>query len=51
VIGSPAESRRHFLEQQLNIKRIPRISKQLKELQQQVADLSEKLNSLTREER
>jgi UDP-3-O-[3-hydroxymyristoyl] glucosamine N-acyltransferase len=48
VIGSPAEPRRDFLEQQLNIKRIPRISKQLKELKQQVADLTEKLNSLTR---
>jgi UDP-3-O-[3-hydroxymyristoyl] glucosamine N-acyltransferase len=50
VIGSPAESRGDFLEQQLNIKRIPRISKQRKELQQQVADLTEKLNSLTRED-
>jgi len=46
VIGSPAEPKRRFLEQQLNIKRLPRIIRELKELREQVAALTEKLNSL-----
>ncbi|HEV3063769.1 MAG TPA: hypothetical protein VGX93_00450, partial [Chthoniobacterales bacterium] len=46
VIGSPAESKRDFLKQQINIRRLPRILKELKDLKQQVAALSEKLNSL-----
>jgi UDP-3-O-[3-hydroxymyristoyl] glucosamine N-acyltransferase len=46
IIGSPAEPKRRFLEQQIHIKRLPRISTELKELRQQVAALTEKLNSL-----
>ena len=46
VIGTPAESKRDFLEQQINIKRLPRILRELKDLKQQVAALTEKLNSL-----
>jgi UDP-3-O-[3-hydroxymyristoyl] glucosamine N-acyltransferase len=46
VIGSPAEPKRRFLEQQLNIKRLPKITRELRELRQQVAALTEKLNSL-----
>jgi UDP-3-O-[3-hydroxymyristoyl] glucosamine N-acyltransferase len=46
VIGTPAESKRDFLEQQINIKRLPRMLRELKDLKQQVAALTEKLNSL-----
>ena len=45
VIGSPAEPKRRFLEQQVQIRRLPRIAKELKELRQQVADLTERLTS------
>jgi UDP-3-O-[3-hydroxymyristoyl] glucosamine N-acyltransferase len=45
VIGSPAETKRDFLVQQLNIKRLPKVIKELKDLKQQVAILTEKLNS------
>jgi len=45
VIGSPAEAKRDFLRQQINIKRVPRILRELKDLQEQVAVLTEKLNS------
>jgi UDP-3-O-[3-hydroxymyristoyl] glucosamine N-acyltransferase len=38
VMGSPAETKRDYLEQHLNIKRLPRILRELK-------DLTEKLNS------
>jgi UDP-3-O-[3-hydroxymyristoyl] glucosamine N-acyltransferase len=46
IIGSPAEPKRRFLEQQVQIRRLPRFSTELKELRQQVAALTEKLNSL-----
>jgi UDP-3-O-[3-hydroxymyristoyl] glucosamine N-acyltransferase len=46
VIGSPAEPKLRFLEQQVHIKRLPKITRELKELKRQVADLTEKLNSL-----
>jgi UDP-3-O-[3-hydroxymyristoyl] glucosamine N-acyltransferase len=46
IIGSPAEPKRRFLEQQVQIRRLPKISAELKELRQQVAALTEKLNSL-----
>jgi UDP-3-O-[3-hydroxymyristoyl] glucosamine N-acyltransferase len=45
-IGSPAEPKRRFLEQQLQIRRLPRIARELKELREKVAALTEKLNSL-----
>jgi UDP-3-O-[3-hydroxymyristoyl] glucosamine N-acyltransferase len=45
IIGSPAEPKRRFLEQQLQIRRLPRINRELKELREQVAALAEKLNS------
>jgi UDP-3-O-[3-hydroxymyristoyl] glucosamine N-acyltransferase len=45
VIGSPAVTKRDFLVQQLNIKRLPKVVKELKDLKQQVAALTEKLNS------
>ena len=45
-IGSPAEPKRRFLEQQVQIRRLPRIARELKELREQVAALTEKLNSL-----
>ena len=44
VIGSPAETKREFLRQQLNIKRLPRIRRELQDLKQQVAALTEKLD-------
>jgi UDP-3-O-[3-hydroxymyristoyl] glucosamine N-acyltransferase len=47
VIGSPAEPKPRFLEQQVHIKRLPKIFRELKELKRQIADLTEKLNSLT----
>ena len=47
VIGSPAEPKRRFLEQQVQIRRLPKIAGELKELKQQVAVLTEKLNSLS----
>lgn len=46
-VGSPAGPKRRFLEQQVQIKRLPRIATELKELRQQVAALTEKLNALT----
>ncbi len=46
VIGSPAEPKKRFLEQQLNIKRLPRMGKELRELREQVAALTERLNKL-----
>ena len=46
IIGSPAEPKRRWLEQQLQIRRLPRIARELKELRQQIAALTEKLNSL-----
>ena len=46
VIGSPAEPKRRFLEQQVQIRRLPRIARELRELREQVAALTEKLNSL-----
>ncbi len=46
IIGSPAEPKLRFLEQQLQIRRLPKISRELKELKQQVAVLTEKLKSL-----
>lgn len=48
VIGSPAEPKRRFLEQQLYLRRLPRISEELKELRHQVAALTEKLNSMAK---
>jgi UDP-3-O-[3-hydroxymyristoyl] glucosamine N-acyltransferase len=48
VIGSPAEPKRRFLEQQVQIRRLPKISRELRELREQVAALTEKLNSLPR---
>ena len=45
-IGSPAEPKRRFLEQQVQIRRLPRIAGELKELREKVAVLTEKLNSL-----
>jgi UDP-3-O-[3-hydroxymyristoyl] glucosamine N-acyltransferase len=47
VIGSPAEPKMRYLEQHLQIRRLPKIARQLQELKQQVAALTEKLNSLT----
>lgn len=47
VMGSPAETRKDYLEQHLNIKRLPRILRELKDLKQQVAVLTEKLNSMS----
>jgi UDP-3-O-[3-hydroxymyristoyl] glucosamine N-acyltransferase len=46
VIGSPAEPKKQWLEEHLAIRRLPRIARELKELRQQVANLTEKLNSL-----
>jgi UDP-3-O-[3-hydroxymyristoyl] glucosamine N-acyltransferase len=46
VIGTPAEPKRRFLEQQVQIRRLPKIAKELKELKEQVAALTKKLNSL-----
>lgn len=46
VIGTPAEPKLRFLEQQVQIRRLPKIARELKELKRQVADLTEKLNSL-----
>ena len=46
VMGSPAESRRDYLDQHLNIKRLPRILRELKDLKQQVAALTQKLGSI-----
>ncbi len=46
VIGSPAGPKRRWLEEQLEIRRLPKISKELRELRQQVTELTRKLNSL-----
>jgi UDP-3-O-[3-hydroxymyristoyl] glucosamine N-acyltransferase len=45
VVGSPAELKQDFLKQQVDIKRLPRITKELKELKQQVAALTERLKA------
>ena len=45
VIGSPAQPKRDFLEREVYLKKLPRLSKQLKELKQQIALLSEKLGA------
>jgi len=46
VMGSPAEPKQRYLVEQLEIRRLPRMAKELKELRRQVAALSEKLKSL-----
>jgi UDP-3-O-[3-hydroxymyristoyl] glucosamine N-acyltransferase len=46
VIGTPAEPKKRFLEQQVQVRRLPRIAKELRELKQQVAVLTERLNSV-----
>jgi UDP-3-O-[3-hydroxymyristoyl] glucosamine N-acyltransferase len=46
AIGSPAEPKKRWLEEHLSIRRLPRIGRELKELRQQVASLTEKLNSM-----
>jgi UDP-3-O-[3-hydroxymyristoyl] glucosamine N-acyltransferase len=46
VIGSPAIPKREFLQREINLKRLPRLTAQVKELKAQVAALTEKLNSL-----
>jgi UDP-3-O-[3-hydroxymyristoyl] glucosamine N-acyltransferase len=46
VVGSPAVAKELFVEHQFLIKRLPRTSKELKELKAQVAVLTEKLNAL-----
>ena len=46
VIGSPARPKRRWLEEQLEIRRLPKMTKELRELRRQVAELTEKLNSL-----
>ena len=46
VIGSPAMPNREFLRRELNLKRLPRLVAEVKELKAQVAALTEKLNSL-----
>jgi UDP-3-O-[3-hydroxymyristoyl] glucosamine N-acyltransferase len=46
VIGTPAEPKRRFLEQHLQVRRLPRIARELRELRQQVAALTEKLNAV-----
>ena len=45
MVGSPAEFKRDYLEQQMQGKRTPRI---LRELEQQIVAMTEKLNSLPR---
>ena len=45
VIGSPAQPKRDFLEREVYLKKLPRLSMQLKELKQQIALLSEKLGA------
>jgi serine acetyltransferase len=49
VIGSPAEPKKRWLAQQVELRRLPRIGRELKELRQQVANLTEKLNSIAPE--
>jgi UDP-3-O-[3-hydroxymyristoyl] glucosamine N-acyltransferase len=46
VVGAPAIPKVQFVEHQFQIKRLPRTARELKELKQQVAALTEKLNSL-----
>jgi UDP-3-O-[3-hydroxymyristoyl] glucosamine N-acyltransferase len=46
VIGSPAVSKREFLEREFGLKRLPKLAAQVKELKAQVAALTEKVNSL-----
>jgi UDP-3-O-[3-hydroxymyristoyl] glucosamine N-acyltransferase len=46
VIGSPALLKREFLEREFGLKRLPKLVAQVKELQAQVAALTEKVNSL-----
>jgi UDP-3-O-[3-hydroxymyristoyl] glucosamine N-acyltransferase len=45
VIGSPAQPKRDFLEREVYLKRLPSLSKQLKELKQQIAALADRLNT------
>jgi UDP-3-O-[3-hydroxymyristoyl] glucosamine N-acyltransferase len=47
VIGTPAGPKRRFLEEQVQIRRLPRIARELKELREKVAALTEKLNPPT----
>jgi UDP-3-O-[3-hydroxymyristoyl] glucosamine N-acyltransferase len=44
VIGSPAVPKTEFLEQQVSIRRIPKLVKTVRDLTSQVADLTAKLN-------
>jgi UDP-3-O-[3-hydroxymyristoyl] glucosamine N-acyltransferase len=46
VIGSPAGPKRRWLEEQLEIRRLPKMSKELRELRRKMAELTQKLNSL-----
>lgn len=46
VIGTPAEPKKRFLEQHVQVRRLPRIARELRELRQQVAALTEKLNAV-----
>jgi UDP-3-O-[3-hydroxymyristoyl] glucosamine N-acyltransferase len=46
VMGSPAEPKQRYLVEQLEIRRLPRMARELKALRQQVEALSEKLKSL-----
>jgi len=46
VIGSPAGPKRRWLEEQLEIRRLPKMSKEVRDLRRQMAELTEKLNSL-----
>jgi UDP-3-O-[3-hydroxymyristoyl] glucosamine N-acyltransferase len=49
VIGSPAVPKREFLQREFALKRLPKLVAQVKELQAQVAALTEKVNSLNPE--
>ena len=46
VIGTPAGPKRRWLEEQLEIRRLPKMANELRELRQQMAELTKKLNSL-----
>jgi UDP-3-O-[3-hydroxymyristoyl] glucosamine N-acyltransferase len=48
VIGSPALSKRGFLEREYALKRLPKLAAQVKELKAEIAALAEKVNSLLR---
>jgi UDP-3-O-[3-hydroxymyristoyl] glucosamine N-acyltransferase len=45
MVGSPAELKRDFLEQHMHLKQLPKILREFKELKEQVAALTERLNS------